>query len=208
MFFSNFSYSSFYSSVCLFLFSKPASEVKPGRAGLVHGWVTVREYAVSWGPFPSPDYRPRGDFNRGCAMSFWRPWRGFGCEGNPTELLRQVTALHRRKSRRPPMCGTPCFPRTASDSDMIFDDLDLTWFSHFGISSFRCLNTPQNNRPVNLSAHDKTKDENKTCGLVSCFTRLFDSVINKHRAKRQVSRTTKKLLNLSNSALKALSVSP
>ena len=51
MFFSNFSYSSFYSSVCLFLFSKPASEVKPGRAGLVRGWVTVREYAVSWGPF-------------------------------------------------------------------------------------------------------------------------------------------------------------
>ena len=127
---------------------------------------------------------------------------------NPTEFLRQVTALHRRKSRWPPMCGTPCFPRTASDSDMIFDDLDFTWFSHFGISSFRCLNTPQNNRPVNLSAHDKTKDENKTCGLVSCFTRLFDSVINKHRAKRQVSRTTKKLLNLSNSASKALSVSP
>ena len=208
MFFSNFS-NSFYSSVCLFLFSKPASEVKPGRAGLVRGWVTVREYTPFLGVlFPSPDYRPRGDFNRGCAMSFWRPRRGFGCEGNPTEFLRQVTALHRRKSRWPPMCGTPCFPRTASDSDMIFDDLDLTWFSHFGISSFRCLNTPQNNRPVNLSAHEKTKDENKTCGLVSCFTRLFDSVINKHRAKRQVSRTTKKLLNLSNSASKALSVSP
>ena len=55
----------------------------------------------------------------------------------------------------------------------------------------------------NLSAH---ADVNKTCKLVShapvlwvsCFTRLFESTINR-RAKRQVSRTTKKLLNRSNS---------
>ena len=208
MFFSNFSYSSFYSSVCLFLFSKPASEVEPGRAGLVRGWVTVREYVVSWGPFSFAWLQASWWFQQGMCDVFLTSSEGIWLRREPNRVLRQVTALHRRKSRRPPMCGTPCFPRTASDSDMIFDDLDLTWFSHFGISSFRCLNTPQNNRPVNLSAHDKTKDENKTCGLVSCFTRLFDSVINKHRAKRQVSRTTKKLLNLSNSASKALSVSP
>ena len=47
-------------------------------------------------------------------------------KGTQQSFLRRVTALDRRKSRRPPMCGTPCFPRTASDSDMIFDDLDLT----------------------------------------------------------------------------------
>ena len=34
--------------------------------------------------------------------------------------------------------------------------------------------------------------------LVSCFTRLFESTINITRPKRQVSRTTKKLFNLSN----------
>ena len=157
------------------------------RAGGVSTWMGDRQgIRRVVGSFSLRLTRPRGDFNRGRAMSFWRPRRGFGCEGNPTEFLRQVTAFHRRKSRRPPLCGTPCFPRTASDSDMIFDDLDLIWFSHFGISPFRCLKTPQNNRPVNLSAHDRTKDKNKTCGLVSCFTRLFDSTINKHRAKRQV----------------------
>ena len=95
-------------------------------------------------------------------------------------------------------------------SDMTFDDLDLIWFSHFGISPFRCLNTPQNNRPVNLSAHvqDERRKQNLRVGfamLVSCFTRLFDSTINKRRAKRQVRRRAKKLLNLSNSASKALS---
>ena len=145
-------------------------------------------------------------------MSFWRPRRGFGCEGNPTEFVRQVTALHRRKSRRP--CVALRVSHEPLLSDMIFDDLDLIWFSHFGISPFRCLNTPQNNRPVNLSAHvqEERRKQNLRVGfamLVSCFTRLFDSTINKHRAKRQVMRTTKKLLNLSNcSASKALSVSP
>ena len=42
------------------------------------------------------------------------------------------------------------FHQSASDSDMIFDDIDFILFSqfvilvfrHFSISSFRCLNTP------------------------------------------------------------------
>ena len=37
-------------SIHLFIFQL-SSKVKPGRAGLVLGWVTAREYAVSGGPF-------------------------------------------------------------------------------------------------------------------------------------------------------------
>ena len=65
------------------------------------------------------------------------------------------------------------------------------------------MNSNQNNRPANLSAH-----VNKTCielalGTLPCFTRLFESTINitVGRQKRQVDRTTKKLLTLSNFVL-------
>ena len=57
------------------------TEVKPGRAGLALGWVTAREYAVSWGPFFFA--RGHGDFNTGRTKPFWHPRRAFGCEGNP-----------------------------------------------------------------------------------------------------------------------------
>ena len=108
-------------------------------------------------------------------MSFWRPRSVFGCEGNPTEIVRQVTALHRRKSRRP-YCGTPRFPWTASQWH------DFWWPRFDFIFTFRCLNTPQNNRPVNLCAHvqDERRKQNLRVGfamLVSCFTRLFDSTL-------------------------------
>ena len=72
------------------------TEVKPGRAGLVLGWLTATEYAVSWGPF-SFAWLGLVVISTG---DFWRPRRGFGCGGNPTEFVRWVTALHRRKSGR------------------------------------------------------------------------------------------------------------
>ena len=71
----------------------------------------------------------------------------------------------------------------------------------------------RDNRLVNLSAN--VEDVTKTCGLishasillVSCFTRHFESILNITWAKRQINRTTKKLLNLSNNPY-TLSVSP
>ena len=48
------------------------TEVKPGRAGLVTGWVTAWEYPVSRAPFCSPGSE-QGSWHRECTIPCWRP---------------------------------------------------------------------------------------------------------------------------------------
>ena len=87
MFFSSFSYSSFYSSVRPVSFSKPASEVKPGRAGLVRGWVTVREYAVSWGPFSFAWLQASWWFQQGMCDVFLTSSEGIWLRREPNRVF-------------------------------------------------------------------------------------------------------------------------
>ena len=60
------------------------NKVKSGRAGLVLGWVTIREYPVSWGPFLAG---PVLVTTQGMFDAFLTPRRRFGCQGRPTELV-------------------------------------------------------------------------------------------------------------------------
>ena len=130
MFFSNFLILLFIRRCgCFLSFSKPASEVKPGRAGLVRGWVTVREYGCVVGSFFLRLTRPRGDSNRGCAMPFWRPRRGFGCEGNPQSFcfrLQRFTVANQG--------GHPCVALRVSHEPLLIVTWFFITFRYFAIS--------------------------------------------------------------------------